>query len=256
MIAEPRLAAHTPPAPHAHARIDAWDEAVPWILERLRRGMTGLVPIRYDGGDGIALTGYLADGSGGRPAPGVLVAHEGGGLGRHTKERAAPARRARLCRLRARLLRRGGPAARAGDGARQGAARRPARSSGPGSQAGLEVLTGAAECRPGPPRRDRLLHGRGRRHRAGPDGRALRRRSSASTAASCPATPEENAAIGGKLLLCHGADDPIVTAAQRDAFLAEATAAGIDWQLHLYGGVGHSFTNPRHRRPRPPRLRL
>ena len=36
MIAEPRLAAHTPPAPQAHARIDAWAEAVPWILERLR----------------------------------------------------------------------------------------------------------------------------------------------------------------------------------------------------------------------------
>jgi hypothetical protein len=38
MIAEPRLAAHTPPAPDAHARIDAWGEAVPWILERLRGG--------------------------------------------------------------------------------------------------------------------------------------------------------------------------------------------------------------------------
>jgi hypothetical protein len=38
MIAEPRLAAHTPPAPHAHARIDSWEEAVPWILERLRGG--------------------------------------------------------------------------------------------------------------------------------------------------------------------------------------------------------------------------
>jgi hypothetical protein len=35
MIAEPRLAAHTPPAPHAHARIDDWAEAVPWILDRL-----------------------------------------------------------------------------------------------------------------------------------------------------------------------------------------------------------------------------
>ncbi|MEA3052033.1 MAG: hypothetical protein QOG72_936 [Sphingomonadales bacterium] len=38
MIAEPRLAAHTPPAPHAHARIDSWAEAVPWILDRLRDG--------------------------------------------------------------------------------------------------------------------------------------------------------------------------------------------------------------------------
>lgn len=35
MVAEPRLAAHTPPAPHAHARIDSWEEALPWILDRL-----------------------------------------------------------------------------------------------------------------------------------------------------------------------------------------------------------------------------
>jgi hypothetical protein len=38
MIAEPRLAATTPPAPHAHARIDAWSEALPWILARLEGG--------------------------------------------------------------------------------------------------------------------------------------------------------------------------------------------------------------------------
>lgn len=35
MIAEPRLAGRTPPAPHAHARIDEWAEALPWILDRL-----------------------------------------------------------------------------------------------------------------------------------------------------------------------------------------------------------------------------
>ncbi|HVQ08238.1 MAG TPA: HAD family hydrolase [Allosphingosinicella sp.] len=35
MIAEPRLAAISPPAPQAHARIDAWDEALPWILGKL-----------------------------------------------------------------------------------------------------------------------------------------------------------------------------------------------------------------------------
>jgi FMN phosphatase YigB (HAD superfamily) len=38
MIAEPRLAAPTPPAPYAHARIDGWDEALPWILERFDIG--------------------------------------------------------------------------------------------------------------------------------------------------------------------------------------------------------------------------
>jgi len=35
MISEPRIAAITPPAPYAHARIDAWSEALHWILARL-----------------------------------------------------------------------------------------------------------------------------------------------------------------------------------------------------------------------------
>ena len=38
MIAEPRLAARTPRAPEAHARIDDWAEATQWILDRLRTG--------------------------------------------------------------------------------------------------------------------------------------------------------------------------------------------------------------------------
>jgi len=37
MIAEPKLAAVTPAAAHAHARIDHWDEALPWILDKLDR---------------------------------------------------------------------------------------------------------------------------------------------------------------------------------------------------------------------------
>jgi hypothetical protein len=36
MIAEPHMAAASPPSPHAHARIDRWDEALPWVLEKLR----------------------------------------------------------------------------------------------------------------------------------------------------------------------------------------------------------------------------
>jgi hypothetical protein len=38
MIAEPRLAAHTPPAPHAHVRIDDWAEATAWIRARFAAG--------------------------------------------------------------------------------------------------------------------------------------------------------------------------------------------------------------------------
>ena len=29
----------------------------------------------------------------------------------------------------------------------------------------------------------------------------------------------------------------------RQAFVEEMTAGKVDWQLHLYGGVVHSFTN-------------
>ena len=35
MVAEPRLAPAVPPAEHAHARIDDWAAATPWIIERL-----------------------------------------------------------------------------------------------------------------------------------------------------------------------------------------------------------------------------
>jgi dienelactone hydrolase len=50
-------------------------------------------------------------------------------------------------------------------------------------------------------------------------------------------------AIKGKVLVCIGADDPFIPAEQRAAFEAEMRAAGVDWQIHLYGGTVHSFTN-------------
>ena len=56
--------------------------------------------------------------------------------------------------------------------------------------------------------------------------------------------PEDAARITGKVLVCIGADDPIIPPEQRAAFEAEMRAAGVDWQMHLYGGAVHSFTNP------------
>lgn len=38
MISEPRMAPAVPPAPHAHARIDDWQEAESWIAERFAEG--------------------------------------------------------------------------------------------------------------------------------------------------------------------------------------------------------------------------
>ena len=56
--------------------------------------------------------------------------------------------------------------------------------------------------------------------------------------------PEDAKAITGKVLVCIGADDPGVDAAQRAAFEDEMRQSGADWQMNLYGGVVHSFTNP------------
>jgi dienelactone hydrolase len=56
--------------------------------------------------------------------------------------------------------------------------------------------------------------------------------------------PGDSRNIRGKVLMCVGADDPVVPLAQRVAFEKEMKAAGVDWQMVVYGGVQHSFTNP------------
>lgn len=40
MVAEPRLAGHTPAAADAHARIDDWGAAADWVLDRFAQGKT------------------------------------------------------------------------------------------------------------------------------------------------------------------------------------------------------------------------
>lgn len=56
--------------------------------------------------------------------------------------------------------------------------------------------------------------------------------------------PDDAKAITGKVLVCIGADDPGIDATQRMAFEEEMRAGGVDWQMNIYGGVVHSFTNP------------
>ncbi len=51
-------------------------------------------------------------------------------------------------------------------------------------------------------------------------------------------------AIKASVLVCIGADDPMIPPEQRAAFEAEMRDAGVDWQMHLYGNTVHSFTNP------------
>ncbi len=58
------------------------------------------------------------------------------------------------------------------------------------------------------------------------------------------AAPKSDArAIKARVLVCIGADDPMIPADQRAEFESEMRDAGVDWQMHLYGRTVHSFTN-------------
>lgn len=50
--------------------------------------------------------------------------------------------------------------------------------------------------------------------------------------------------IKAKVLVLHGAADPLVPPAEVAAFQQELTAAKVDWQMISYGGAVHSFSNP------------
>ncbi|MCE1165926.1 MAG: dienelactone hydrolase family protein [Bacteroidetes bacterium] len=57
-------------------------------------------------------------------------------------------------------------------------------------------------------------------------------------------TPQDAKNIKGKVLVLHGGDDPFVPREQVAAFEKEMKDAGVDYQLFIYSGAVHSFTNP------------
>ena len=50
--------------------------------------------------------------------------------------------------------------------------------------------------------------------------------------------------IKAKLLALHGDLDPMVGQDQIESFRQEMPSKKVDWQLHVFGGAMHSFTNP------------
>lgn len=190
---------------------------------------------------GRTFTGVLADGSGGRHVPGVLVAHEGPGLTDHPIERARrlaehgyvalaldlygerdlPIERAKehvstLRSDRAELRRR----MRAWlDTLRAHPHVDPARTAAigfcVGGMAVLELARDGADV--------------------------------TSVVAFHPGLdpePQDASRIRARVLVCIGERDPIARAEHRAALVAELAATDVDWQLLLLGGAGHSFTNP------------
>ena len=62
-------------------------------------------------------------------------------------------------------------------------------------------------------------------------------------------TPEDAKNIKGRVLVLHGADDQTAPMAEVEALIKEMRAGGVDFQLELYGGVKHGFTEPLNNKP-------
>ena len=193
--------------------------------------------------DGADMVGYLATPSEGGTGPAVLLAHEGPGLSDHAKIRAR--RLAALGYVVFALDYHGGGVALPMTEARERLGAWHADPSGirTRAQAALKVLTAQPGVDPGRVAAIGYCFG-------GTTALELARTGARLSAVVgfhsgiAVARPEEAGAIKAKVLLCLGASDPIITPDQRLAFESEMAAAGVDWRINLYGGAGHSFTNP------------
>ncbi|HEY0193694.1 MAG TPA: dienelactone hydrolase family protein [Kofleriaceae bacterium] len=199
--------------------------------------------ISYDV-EGTTYIGYLAQPDGGGRGAGVLIAHEGNGLGPQVKDRAhqlaelgyvafavdyvgggqvlpdMQSMMARLGQLR------GDPAL----------VRRLART-------GLAVLT----ARPGVEASRIAAIG----YCFGGTFALELARDGADIAATVAfhaglrtANADDAKQIRGKVLACIGASDPLVLPEERFAFEQEMRATQVDWRLEVYGNAVHGFANP------------
>ena len=58
-------------------------------------------------------------------------------------------------------------------------------------------------------------------------------------------TPEAAKNIKGRVLILHGAEDEVAPLTEVNTLIGHLRAAKVDWQLEVYSGSQHTFTNPR-----------
>jgi dienelactone hydrolase len=191
--------------------------------------------------DGLRLTGYFADGARGRPAPGILLAHEAPGISEHVKERA---RMLADMGYVAFALDMYGQENLPLDAAREASRRLTADAAlmRRRARAALDVLASHANC-------DRTRIAAVGFCLGGIVALELARDHAPIKCAvgfhpsfKKPAG-SATSRIVAQVLMMIGDDDPIVPPQDRAVFAQEMKKANADWQLHVFGGVGHSFTN-------------
>jgi dienelactone hydrolase len=201
---------------------------------------TKLVEQSYDVG-GVRLTGFIADGAADTSVLGILIAHDAPGVTIHVKDRARILAERGYVAFALDMYGQAGPSL---DDARQQSRllmadaalmRRRARAA-------LNVLASHAHCDSSKLAVIGFCLGGIVALELARDRAPLRcavgfhpglKRPSGSTTGT----------IDAKVLMMIGEDDPIVPVEDRAAFVKEMKEAGADWQLHVFGGVGHSYTN-------------
>jgi dienelactone hydrolase len=196
--------------------------------------------------DGLTMTGYLVDGSACGPAPGVLIAHEG--LGRDERMTVWARKLAERGYVAFALDLYGEPPDEPFSFEKM-IARHEHIMAVPGlmrarAVAALETL--AAQPNVEPARLAAIGFCQG--------GIVAAELARARAPILCaigfhPGLKRPAGSLDGpieaKVLMMVGSRDAVVPPEDRDAFAAEMEDKGADWQLHLFGGVGHTYTNPR-----------
>ena len=200
-----------------------------------------LKPISYQV-DGVKLTGFLADSPRSGTAPGILVAHESPGITEHIKARATALAQEGYVTFALDLF--GAHDLDLTEGRRQTSV----LVNTPGliysrANAALQILAALPNvdsnrlaavgfCLGGAVALELARHGAAIKC-------AIGFHPGLKRPVGSPDKP-----IYAKILMMIGDLDPVVPQEDRLAFSQSMNAVGADWQLHVFGGVGHSYTNP------------
>ena len=199
-----------------------------------------LGPVSYEFG-GKVFQGLLADGSGGERVPGILVAHEGPGVTDHIRRRTRQVAALGFVAFALDLYGVADPSIEDAMGFV-----RSLRADLPELRGRTTAALNALKSHPAVDK-DRLA---AIGFCFGGTAALELARSGAEIAGVVgfhagldTLRPEDAGNIRAAVLVCLGADDPIVTEEKRRVFAAEMTGGRVDWRMELYGGAGHSFTN-------------
>ena len=194
--------------------------------------------------DGLRLVGQLAvDDSRPGKRPAILISHDAGGLSAHPKSTARRLAELGYVAFALDYYGDGQPLPPEQIGARFGELAGDARRTRGIAKAGLEVLLANEYADASRVAAIGYCFGGTMALELARDGADLAAVVGLHSGLST-SLPAEPGAISATILVCIGADDPIIPPAQRLAFEEEMRAAGVDWRLHLYGGAVHSFTSP------------